>query len=267
MGKRISIGAGNPTQPRKARKERKRGAVGGDHFGVSSSSLKGPNLVPAKFRAFRGCFRPASSGLAPRPSPCYNATMLLQSYDLDVSTMACDCHQSSLAAFAHLHQDIAAVLPYLNAVCPGAVYDSVGQVITWKQGEPRDRPAPHRARHQRRGRPGGRRAVRGRGRRADQRHLGAPRRDRAQHPKKRVRAGHAHHLPLASRHQLQGLRRADLLELRRQALGRAWPTWMPARPCSRTPMPGDEPPCATCWPAPTDSMAAARTCCGHGPPR
>jgi ArsR family metal-binding transcriptional regulator len=58
--------------------------------------------------------------------------MLLQSYDLDVSTMACDCHHASLAVFAHLHQNIAAVLPYLNAVCPGAVYDNAGQVITWK---------------------------------------------------------------------------------------------------------------------------------------
>jgi ArsR family metal-binding transcriptional regulator len=61
--------------------------------------------------------------------------MLLQTYDLDVNTMACDCHQTSLAAFAHLHQDIAAVLPYLNAVCPGAVYDRCGQVITWKQAD------------------------------------------------------------------------------------------------------------------------------------
>ena len=59
--------------------------------------------------------------------------MLLQSYDLDVNTMACDCHQASLAVFAHLHQNIAAVLPYLNTVCPGAVYDSSSQVITWKQ--------------------------------------------------------------------------------------------------------------------------------------
>jgi ArsR family metal-binding transcriptional regulator len=59
--------------------------------------------------------------------------MLLQTYDLDVVTMACDCHQASLAAYAHLHENIAAVLPYLNVVCPGAVYDSAGQVITWKQ--------------------------------------------------------------------------------------------------------------------------------------
>ena len=59
--------------------------------------------------------------------------MLLRSYDVDVSTMACDCHQASLAVFAHLHQNIAVVLPYLNAVCPGAAYDSSGQVITWKQ--------------------------------------------------------------------------------------------------------------------------------------
>jgi ArsR family metal-binding transcriptional regulator len=58
--------------------------------------------------------------------------MLLQSYDLVVNTMACDCHQASLAVFAHLHQDIGPVLPYLNAVCPGAVYDSFGHVITWK---------------------------------------------------------------------------------------------------------------------------------------
>jgi ArsR family metal-binding transcriptional regulator len=59
--------------------------------------------------------------------------MLLQSYDIDVSTMACDCHQASLAVFAHLHQNIAAALPYLNVICPGAVYDSSNQVITWKQ--------------------------------------------------------------------------------------------------------------------------------------
>jgi ArsR family metal-binding transcriptional regulator len=59
--------------------------------------------------------------------------MLLQSYDLDVTTMACDCHQASLAAYAHLHQNVAAVFPFLNVVCPGAVYDSSDQVITWKQ--------------------------------------------------------------------------------------------------------------------------------------
>ena len=59
--------------------------------------------------------------------------MLLQNYDLDVNTMACDCHQESLAAFARLHQDVTPALPYLNAICPSAVYDAAGPVLTWKR--------------------------------------------------------------------------------------------------------------------------------------
>lgn len=60
-------------------------------------------------------------------------TSLLESYDLDVHTMACDCHAQSLAAFAHLHQDISAVLPYMNSTVPGAVYDHAAQVLTCNQ--------------------------------------------------------------------------------------------------------------------------------------
>lgn len=47
--------------------------------------------------------------------------------------MACDCHAASLAVFAHLHDDIARVLPYLNAALPSAVYDQQFDVLTWKE--------------------------------------------------------------------------------------------------------------------------------------
>jgi ArsR family metal-binding transcriptional regulator len=59
--------------------------------------------------------------------------MLLQSYDLDVRTMACDCHQESLAVYAALHQDIGPALPYLNAIYPAVVYDAGPQVLTWQR--------------------------------------------------------------------------------------------------------------------------------------
>jgi len=60
--------------------------------------------------------------------------MLLTSYDTEITTMACDSHAQCLAAFAHLHQDVSEVLPYLNAILPNAVYDHGAQVITWKSG-------------------------------------------------------------------------------------------------------------------------------------
>jgi ArsR family metal-binding transcriptional regulator len=59
--------------------------------------------------------------------------MLLNGYDLEITTMACDCHAASLAVFAHLHDDIAAALPYLNGLLSGAVYDQQFQVLTWKE--------------------------------------------------------------------------------------------------------------------------------------
>jgi len=58
--------------------------------------------------------------------------MLLRSYDLEVTTMPCDCHAQHLAVYCHLHQDIAEVLPYLNAVLPDASYDHHAHVLTWQ---------------------------------------------------------------------------------------------------------------------------------------
>jgi ArsR family metal-binding transcriptional regulator len=67
-----------------------------------------------------------------RPCTTPESHMLLQTYDLEVFTMACDCHASSLGVFAHLHQDAGEALPYLNAIWPGAVYDHAAQVLTCK---------------------------------------------------------------------------------------------------------------------------------------
>ena len=60
--------------------------------------------------------------------------MLLASYDTEITTMACDSHAQCLAVFVHLHQDVTEVLPYLNAVLAGAVYDHANQVLTFKRG-------------------------------------------------------------------------------------------------------------------------------------
>ncbi len=59
--------------------------------------------------------------------------MLIDRYDLNVCTMACDCHAESLAVYANLYQDMGDVLPYLNTVCPGAVYDHAARVLTWQK--------------------------------------------------------------------------------------------------------------------------------------
>lgn len=58
--------------------------------------------------------------------------MLIEAYTLDVFTPACDPGAEQYAAKAYLAADIAAVLPYLNATLPGAVYYPAAQALTWK---------------------------------------------------------------------------------------------------------------------------------------
>ena len=60
--------------------------------------------------------------------------MLIDIYDLELISPACDPGSERFAAFATLHQDIAPVLPYLNAVCDGAIYDHLAEVLTMRLG-------------------------------------------------------------------------------------------------------------------------------------
>lgn len=60
--------------------------------------------------------------------------MLIDGYDLDVLSPSCDPGSDRFAAFANLRQDIAAVLPYLNAVWAGAIYDHAAGVLTVRLG-------------------------------------------------------------------------------------------------------------------------------------
>jgi ArsR family metal-binding transcriptional regulator len=59
---------------------------------------------------------------------------LIKTYDLEVFTPPCDPGAPKFAALARLTVDISAVLPYLNATLPGAVYNPQGPSLTWKKG-------------------------------------------------------------------------------------------------------------------------------------
>jgi ArsR family metal-binding transcriptional regulator len=58
--------------------------------------------------------------------------MLIDAYDLELISPACDPGSERFAAFANLHQDIDLVLPYLNAVCEGAIYEQAAGVLTMR---------------------------------------------------------------------------------------------------------------------------------------
>lgn len=60
--------------------------------------------------------------------------MLIEKYDLDVSTPACDPGAERYTAVARFSGDIAEVLPYLNATLPGAVYHPAANALIWKKG-------------------------------------------------------------------------------------------------------------------------------------
>ena len=60
--------------------------------------------------------------------------MLIEKYDLEVFTPACDPGAERYAARARLTADIAEILPYLNATLRGAVYLPTANALTWKKG-------------------------------------------------------------------------------------------------------------------------------------
>jgi ArsR family metal-binding transcriptional regulator len=59
--------------------------------------------------------------------------MLIENYDLEVYTPACDPGSVSFAARARLTADISDVLPYLNASWQGAIYYPAANALTWKK--------------------------------------------------------------------------------------------------------------------------------------
>jgi len=59
--------------------------------------------------------------------------MLIEDYDLEVYTPACDPGSVRFAARARLTVDISEVLPYLNASLLGATYYPGAKALTWKK--------------------------------------------------------------------------------------------------------------------------------------
>lgn len=59
--------------------------------------------------------------------------MLIESYDLEVFTPPCEPGAERFSARARLATDISPVLPYLNAIMPGAIYQPQVPVLTCKQ--------------------------------------------------------------------------------------------------------------------------------------
>jgi len=60
--------------------------------------------------------------------------MLIESYDLEVSTPPCEPGAERFSAIARLVTDIREALPYLNATLRGAVYNAAAPALTWKKG-------------------------------------------------------------------------------------------------------------------------------------
>ena len=59
--------------------------------------------------------------------------MLIEQYDLEVYTPACDPGTERYAARARLTADISEVLPYLNAMLRSAIYVAAANALTWKK--------------------------------------------------------------------------------------------------------------------------------------
>lgn len=60
--------------------------------------------------------------------------MLIEEYDVEVFTPACEPGAERYAARARLSVDISESLPYLNATLRGAVYLREASALTWKKG-------------------------------------------------------------------------------------------------------------------------------------
>ena len=59
--------------------------------------------------------------------------MLIEKYDLEVSTPPCEPGAERFSAVARVTSDIREVLPYLNATLRGAVYNPGAPAVTWKK--------------------------------------------------------------------------------------------------------------------------------------
>jgi len=60
--------------------------------------------------------------------------MLIENYQLQVTSPPCEPGSERWSAFASLEEDIGEVLPYLNAVWTDAIYDHTAQVLTRRSG-------------------------------------------------------------------------------------------------------------------------------------
>jgi len=60
--------------------------------------------------------------------------MLIERYDLEVTTPPCEPGAERFNAIARLTTDISQVLPYLNATWKGAIYDHANRYLTWRTG-------------------------------------------------------------------------------------------------------------------------------------
>ena len=69
--------------------------------------------------------------------------MLIIDYDLEIFTPPCDPGAERWTAVARLKKDISAVLPYLNAIKHGAVYNRAAHALTWKEGGHNNALHPH----------------------------------------------------------------------------------------------------------------------------
>jgi hypothetical protein len=60
--------------------------------------------------------------------------MLIENYDLEVTSPPCRPGAERFNAIARLMVDISQVLPYLDATWKGAIYDHGAHILTWRMG-------------------------------------------------------------------------------------------------------------------------------------
>ena len=70
----------------------------------------------------------------PKPPDGEDRVMLFTDYELAVTSPPCEPGAERWNAIAHLTEDIAEVLPYLNATLRGCLYDHQSGVLTWQRG-------------------------------------------------------------------------------------------------------------------------------------
>jgi len=60
--------------------------------------------------------------------------MLIEKYDVEVTSPPCDPGAERFNAITRLTIDISQVLPYLNTIWKGAIYDHGAHILTWRMG-------------------------------------------------------------------------------------------------------------------------------------